>query len=173
MNNRIFLISPDDVKAKSQINYNVDDSTVASAIRDAQSIYLREILGDVLLEKLQDLVTDGIDNPENEAYKALLDDYVGEYLAYRANVEICLPISLKIRNIGISQDSDTNIQAAQIDTIEHIRDYYLTQACDKANRMICFLLENEPAFPELKVCSCRKGCKSPNLNKQVNTNLCI
>lgn len=172
MNNKVFLISPDDVKAKSQINYNVDDGTVGTAIRDAQSIYLREIIGDKLLERLQEMVVDdSIDAEENAAYLDLLDNYITEFLSYKANVEICMPISMKIRNIGVSQDSDTNITAAQLNNIEHVRDYYETQACDKANRMICFLLENKKAFPELENCGCGHGCKSPNLNKQVNTNL--
>ena len=101
MNNKyknIYLVSPDDVKAASNINYNVDDNDVSSAIRTSQDIYLRDIIGDKLLEALQEMVSAGtIDNPENSAYLTLLDDYVSEYLTFKACVEICVPISLKIK----------------------------------------------------------------------------
>ena len=170
MNNKIFLISPDDVKAKSQINYNVDDSTVSTAIRDAQNIYLRDIIGDSLLERLQELVVNGIDEPENAAYLDLLDNYVSEYLAYEANVQICVPISFKLRNMGVVSDTDTNVQAAQIQGVEYVQDYYRTQSIDKANRMIDFIIENKSAFPEINSpCVC--GKKGARLIKRANTNL--
>ena len=171
MNNKIFLISPDDVKAASNINYNVDDGDVSSAIRTSQNIYLRDIIGDYLLERLQDMVADGsIEDPENAAYLTLLDDYVSEYLALKACVEVCVPISFKIRNIGISQDYDSNIQAAQLQNIAEIANYYETQSIDKANRIIDFLVENRNAFPELHIhCGC--GKKAPCLKKKANTNI--
>lgn len=171
MNNKIFLVSPDDVKAASNINYNVNDSDVASAIRTSQNIYLRDIIGDNLLEALQEMVSGGtITSAENSAYLELLDNYVSEYLIYKANVEITVPISLKIRNIGISQDYDSNIAAAQLENIEKLADYYETQADDKQNRMIDFLIENKSAFPELEIyCPC--GKKAPCLKKTANTKL--
>ena len=171
MNNKIYLVSPDDVKAASNINYNVDDGDTASAIRTAQNIYLRDIIGDHLLESLQEMVSAGtINDNSNAAYLELLDNYVSEFLTYKACVEICVPISLKIRNIGISQDYDSNIQASQLSNIAELANYYETQACDKANRMIDFLVANRSAFPELDIrCSC--GQHAPCLKKKANTNL--
>ena len=169
MNNKIYLVSPDDVKAASNINYNVDDGDVASAIRTSQNIYLRDIIGDNLLESLQEMVSGGTLSA-NTAYEELLDNYVTEYLIYKACVEICVPISLKLRNIGISQDYDSNIQASQLSNIAELANYYETQACDKANRMIDFLVANRSAFPELDIrCSC--GQHAPCLKKKANTNL--
>ena len=169
MNNKIYLVSPDDVKAASNINYNVDDGDVASAIRTSQNIYLRDIIGDNLLESLQEMVSGGTLSA-NTAYEELLDNYVTEYLIYKACVEICVPISLKLRNIGISQDYDSNIQAAQLANIAELANYYETQAIDKANRLIDFLIENKTAFPELHI-SCACGRKAPCLKKKANTNL--
>lgn len=168
MNNKIFLVSPDDVKAASNINYNVDDGDVSSAIRTAQNIYLRDIIGDRLLEAIQDMVS-GDTLSEHPAYEELLDNYITEYLTYKACVEVCVPISIKIRNIGLSQDFDANIQAAQLRNIAEVADYYETQAIDKCNRMIDFLLQNRSAFPELDMhCVCGE---EPNLKKRANTQL--
>lgn len=171
MNNKIFLVSPDDVKAASNINYNVNDEDVSSAIRTSQNIYLRDIIGDNLLEAIQEKVADGsIDEPENAAYLTLLDDYVSEYLTYQACVEITVPISLKIRNIGISQDYDTNITASALQNIAELADFYRTQAIDKANRLIDFLVANNAAFPEIGApCAC--GQNPPHLKKKANTQL--
>lgn len=169
--NKIYLVSPDDCKANSQINYNVDEGVLGSAIREAQSVYLRDIIGKALLEKVQDLVVDGsIDAEENVAYLDLLDNYIFHYLVAKTQVCIIPEISLKIRNIGLSQDSDANIMAASINNLDSMADYYETQACDKANRMICFLLSNKKAFPELNVCGC-SDCEKPHLTKQANTRL--
>ena len=169
MNNKIFLVSPEDVKAGSNINYNVDSGDVASAIRTAQNVYLRDIIGDNLLEALQEMVSGGTIG-DNAAYEELLDNYVSEYLIYKACVEITVPIALKIRNMGITQDYDTNVQAAQLRNIAELADYYETQAIDKANRLIDFIVKNRAAFPEIDtVCTC--GQEPPHLRKRANTNL--
>ena len=95
MNNKIYLVSPEDVKAGSNINYNVDSGDVASAIRTAQNVYLRDIIGDNLLEALQEMVSGGTIG-DNAAYEELLDNYVSEYLIYKACVEITVPFRLII-----------------------------------------------------------------------------
>lgn len=168
---KIYLINTDDVKAVSQINYNVDDTLVSAAIRTSQDIYLRDIIGDRLLESVKEKVADGsIEEVENAAYLELLDEYIFNYLAYQANVEICTPISFKLRNMGITQSYDSNIQAAQMETIKEVEDYYRTQSIDRCNRMIKFLLANKDAFPELGIhCIC--GEKEPNLKLRANTQI--
>lgn len=170
MNTKYYLISPDDVKAASNVNLNIDDGDCAAAIRTAQNIYLRDIIGDNLLEALIEMASGGtIEESGNTAYKELLDTYVFEFLAYRAMVDILIPISFRIRNIGISQDYDSNIAAAQLQNIFEVEDWYRTQAIDKANRMIDFLLTNKDAFPELGIrCACGH---EPNLKKRANTQL--
>ena len=170
-NNKYFLTSPDDVKAGSHVNYNVDDSDCAAAIRTAQNIYLRDIIGDKLLDAVIEMASGGtIDNPENAAYKELLDNYITEYLTVKAMVEICVPISFKIRNMGLTQDYDTNVQAAQLRNIAEVADFFETQSIDRCKRMIKFLLANRAAFPELDL-QCVCGEESPNLRLRANTQL--
>lgn len=173
MNNRVFLISPDDVKAISNINYNLEDEATSSAIRTAQNVYLRDVIGEKLLESLQDMVSGGtIDDSGNTAYKELLDVYVTDYLAYEAMVQALIPISFKIRNIGVSQNYDSNISASMLDNILDVEDWYRTQSIDKCNRMIKFLRKNKAAFPELEIrCIC--GDDEPHLKLRANTQLYI
>ena len=98
---KYFLIDTDSVKAAEIVNYNVNDEDCGYAIRESQNTYLREILGDSLLEKCVELASgDTLDNEGNEAYKELVDHYIFDYLAAQAQVCLLVPISLKIRNIG-------------------------------------------------------------------------
>ena len=174
MLNNIYLINTDDVKASTYVSYNVEDDTLATSIRTAQNTYLREIIGDSLLETLQEMVSGGtIDNPENAAYLDLLDNYVFEYLAVQAQVCSIVPLSYKIRNIGLSQDNDTNVVTAQMDGIREVESYLKTLAIDKANRIRCFLRENKAAFSELEnqPCLCDSCSKGADLKLEANTNL--
>lgn len=169
----IFFVSPDDVKASSQVNYNVDEGVLAAAIRESQKVYLKDLIGKRLLESLQDKIEDNtIDDEENAQYKELLDDYIFDYLVAQSQVCTIAEISLKIRNIGLSQDYDANIQTATVNGIEYARDYYETQAVNYWNRIVCFLRENKKAFPELEECGCR-DCDKPHLIIRVNTGLQI
>lgn len=156
------LISPDEVKGMSDINYNVDDTAIGASIRASQNIYLRDIIGDALLDKLQELVynaisgvNDNIDDERNIAYKTLLDEYVQTVLGYKVASEICVRLSLKIRNMGVVQNSDTNVHASQLADITYMKETYDAYFNDAANRMIKFICSHKDAYPESEfVCDC-------------------
>lgn len=155
MANNIFLISTDDIKSNTLINFNVDDDVIGRTIKTVQDIYLREIIGSNLLNKLKELASDeltGIDIPE--PYLTLIDTYVFNYLAYKVQSEICVTISFKIRNIGLNADYDTNIKTLELDGVEKLRDYYETFAIDAENRLIDYLKNND--IPEVDKCKLHK-----------------
>lgn len=173
---KYFLIDTDSVKASSLVNYNVNDEDCGYAIREAQSTYLREILGDALLDKCIELASGNtLDDPGNEAYKELVDTYIFNYLSAKAQECLLVPISFKIRNVGVSQDSDVNVTSQQIDTVTALQAYWKTEAIDKGNRMKCFLRENKAAFPELvnAPCICGTCKKGADLELEANTNLML
>lgn len=151
----VMLIAPDEVKAQSDLNYNVDDTVIGASIRVSQNVYLRDIIGTDLLEKEQELVWNAItgsgssiDDEENLAYKTLLDDYITPALAYKVASEICTRISLKIRNMGVVKNSDTNVNSVELSDIIYLKDTYDTYFNDVLNRMAEFICSNRDAFPE-------------------------
>lgn len=164
---KVLLISPDEIKAQGDINYNVNDAEIGASIKVCQNIYLRDVIGGALLEKLQELVWNDIQgegsmisDPENIAYQMLLDDYVIPVLTYKVSSEICTRISLKIRNMGVVKDSDTNINAASLSDIQYMKDTYDTYYNDALNRMAEFICQNKDAFPESDfICGCGKNPK--------------
>lgn len=163
----VMLISPAKVKEYGEINLNLDESKLGAAIRTSQNVYLVDIIGKDLVEHLQQLVFNKIsgedsgntiDTEDNAAYKALLEDYVQPALAYRSAVELCISNSLKIRNMGVIKNSDTNVNAVDTNDYIRLRQYYETFFVDVANKMMTFLCENKAAFMELPdgFCTCER-----------------
>ena len=188
---KFYLIDTDSVKAASLVNYNVEDEAVGYAIRESQDVYLREILGNALLEKCVELASSGtIDEEGYEAYGELVDKYIYQYLVAKSQEQILIPISFKIRNIGVSQDSDTNVTSQQLQTVIDLQNYWNSQqlqtvidlqnywktiSIDRGNRLKCFLRENRDSFPELETGSCVCGAcdNGPDLKLEANCNLNI
>lgn len=167
------LVSPNKVKESGKLNVNVDDRAIAASIRTAQNVYLVDVIGSELVEKLQELVfnkiegasANTIDSEENIAYKTLLDEYVVEALQEKTVIDLCIRISYKVRNMGVVKNSDTNVNASDIDDIKYIQNYLETEYNHTLNRMAEFLCNNKEAFPESKFdCNCHRTPKYCNVN---------
>jgi hypothetical protein len=172
---KVMLISPDTVKASGNINYNVDDEVLGSAIRTAQNIYLTDVLSTKFVEKLQTLVwnsiqgeEDNIESPQNAHYKAFLEDFIKDAMTYKTIAETCVRISLKIRNMGVVQNSDTNVSPVSLEDIKYLRDTYNGYWDSSVNKMYAFLKKNRKLFPEFIGC----GCEDINIKSKFgNTGL--
>lgn len=172
---KVMLTSPDAVKGYGMADYNFDDALLGDAIRKSQNVYIMEVIGERLLEKLQELVyrkiqgeDDNIDSEENEVYKVLLDDYLEEAIARKAIVLLTLSTSFKLRNLGLLQASDTNLRACDMDVIKDVRNEYETFYNDSLNRIMDYLRTNKDAIEELGDCPCGQ---SPLNKHYANTQL--
>lgn len=170
----VMLISPNKIKNYGEVNINMDDSRLSSAIRISQNVHLVDIIKKDLVEHLQQLVynkvmnlPDNIDDQDNVAYKTLLDDYVIPVLVYRTAVELTIINELKQRNMGVVKNSDTNVNQTSAADYKYLKNYYNTYFYDAVNKMIAFLCENKAAFVELDDDFC--NCSSKPL--YANTNL--
>ena len=150
----VILISPDEVKSSTNINYNVDDLTLSYTIRNVQNIYLEEIIGTALLRRIQEMVYNKLQNLENTiddfpSYKELLDTYIKDFLTSKTMCDILVNISFKIRNIGVSRNSDTNINYTDLSDLKYLRQQYDTYANEYAERLSKYLCANKEDFAEL------------------------
>lgn len=98
-----------DVKGIMPISDNIYGEYMASAMMEAQEIYLRQIIGNKQLDALKAAQTAGTPTTQQTA----LIEQAKLYLCYQTVVNLIPKVSLKISNFGVHTDSDTNITAAQ------------------------------------------------------------
>lgn len=160
----IMLVSPGTVKAGGYVTNDVTDGTIGASIREAQDIHLKAIIGSALLERLQELVynkmmglEDNIDSVANAEYKHLLDRYIERYMVKKVESLLCLPISLKIRNMGVIQNSDQNVNRSSVDDIYVLQRRFETGACRFATELSMYLCKEKAKFAELDAQTCNCG----------------
>ena len=140
----IFLITSEELKSSGSVNQNLEDIYVEEAIKEAQDVYLREIIGDNLYNTLQNHTPQA----EPDIYDELLEDYVKYYLKYKTLSIVCFIVNFKIRNIGIAQQFSNEVNTATMEDTKSVMNYYNQQADFYANRLTKFLQTND--IPEYK-----------------------
>lgn len=156
----VFLISEQTIKQNSVINDNVESAPIYQAIVTAQDIYLQELIGTKLLNKIKDLVTTG-DIETSADYKLLLDDYITPFLTFRVLSDIQFPLAFKNRNLGVVTTGDSNIYNAALKDVQVIAQHYENKASFFATRMSKYLCHNANKYPEYTHCDCEGfGAKS-------------
>ena len=154
MATEILLTSEVFVKDVTNISDNVAGKFLRPAMREAQEVGLRAIVGDCLLARLKDLVRDGsITDSENEAYKDLIDR-AQYYLAYSSVAELVNKVTYKVGNFGVAKSNDENLQVVTAGELEQQRFYYQSKADGACRRLQRWILQNKAAFPELRACDC-------------------
>lgn len=155
-NIEILLTSEAFVKSVLAISDNLAGKYLRPSIREAQDIGLREIIGTALLSKLKALVADGsIDQPENAAYKALVEA-VQYYLAYEAGAIVTTKVSYKVANVGVAKTHDENVEVATKAEIDNVRFEYQASADHCCLEVQTFVLENRASYPELGEAQCSR-----------------
>lgn len=158
MNNLdIFLISEEDIKAKTSLPENIDDSVLRLHILEAQDIDLQSVLGEVFYEYLISGLTSYYNNSGSSLTDyltvydiKLLDDYISIFLIYTTlyHSRYDLYLSLTRRGVGINKNDNGS------NTSDYDKEYY--QAYGKEwknmsahylNSMSNFITKNIEQFP--------------------------
>lgn len=152
---KILLSSEKTIKEMTVLPDNLNGQVIQQSIIEAQEIYLQEIIGTQLLDKLCELVKDGsIMDDENEKYKTLLDKYIQPFICYRALAEIQYPLLLQNRNLGDVKTTDTNVGSASVNEVDKLINFYRNKASFFSNRLSKYLCKNKVNYPEYKHCDC-------------------
>lgn len=150
---RVYLISVKTLKENSVINNNVDEMYVLPAVEYAQDSGLQPLLGTKLYNRLMDLVESGI--TEESDYKYLLDEYITPYLINKVTADIQIPLSFKLRNQGVVQQTGENTYVPSLKDMQYVAQSYENKANFYANRLSDFLRANRSKYPEYcKIDSC-------------------
>lgn len=145
----VLLCSPDFIRLNSNISDNCNSKVLATGIREVQEDELMEIMGEILIDKLQTLVENNeIGLPENKIYKDTLDK-AQLFITYKVIAEVTMMYSFKIDNMGVTQSRDENLDPVGIDDILTLKGHYDTKADHYAYLLQNFLLEHISKLPEL------------------------
>jgi len=145
----VLFISEKTIKADTLINDNVGAEYILPAIRTAQDMGVQNIIGTVLFNKLKSIIADGsITQPENEAYKVLLDDYIAPYLEWKVMSDIQLPLAFKMRNSGITQTNNEHQSNSIMKDAQTLATYYDQKAIFYSHRLSDYLIANQNLYPE-------------------------
>lgn len=144
---KVFLINEDVLKSETILNDNVGSEFIRPAIETSQDIYLQQLIGTELLDKLYDLVKENtIGEEENTKYKTLLDDYIINYLKYKVLSEITIPLAYKYRSSGVVQVQNDHTVNTTMRDAGLVQNHYELRATFYAERMTKYLRNNN--FPE-------------------------
>ena len=145
----VLLTSPDFIRLNSNISDNLNSKVLMTAIREVQDDELQEILGQLLLEKIQDLIEDKtIDDEENKVYKDALDK-AQLFITYKVIANVIVMVNAKIDNAGLLQTRDENMDYMNLEDTFQLKNYYDAKASHYAYLLQNFLMEHLSELPEL------------------------
>ena len=145
----VLFISEAKLKDSTAINLNVDVELLLPYVRQAQKLYVETKLGTDLTQKLKDLITAGtIGNVGNEAYKTLVDDYIGDMLPNWAFYHAVPFLRFKIENGNIYSKTSETGTALSTEEAQHLREEVRNTAEYYTERMIEYVRNNITSFPE-------------------------
>lgn len=140
-----YFISIDELKQNNVINANVDSEYIEPALREAQDIFLREIIGDALYSTIENKING---NTLTGKYLTLVNQYIKPYLENRMLASLVVPISMKIRNAGVIQQFDQGFNSSNVKDVAYLADYYNGRVEFYENRMTEYLKKNVNDIPE-------------------------
>jgi len=145
----VLFISEAKLKDSTAINLNVDTKILLPYVLQAQRIYIEPKLGTTLYQKLETLITAGtIGNVGNEAYKTLVDEYIGDCLPSWA-FHMCIPyLRFKTENGNIYSKTSETGNALSTEEAQHLREEVRNNAEYFTERMIQYITNNITLFPE-------------------------
>ena len=127
------------------VDNSMESAVIQQAIRNSQDIFLRSIIGDYLLDTLEDMIEN---NTLTGEYKLLVDEYCIPYLEFRTMAELQMS-SFKLNNAGVNQVYDSNISTLSVEQVKYLEQQYINRASYYENRMTKFLLQS--GIPEYKM----------------------
>jgi|TARA_R110000824_G_scaffold32837_2_gene105820 hypothetical protein len=145
----VLFISEQKLKDSTAINLNVSTDLLLPYVRQAQKLYVEPKLGTDLTQKLKDLIVAGtLGNVGNEAYKTLVDDYIGDMLPNWAFYHAVPFLRFKIENGNIYSKTSETGNALSMEESQSLREEISNTSQYYTERMIEYVTNNISNFPE-------------------------
>ena len=144
MTNFVYFISTTYLKDNSPLNENVDDKLLKSAIKEAQEIYIRDVIGSGIYNELQVQAFAGTLTQLNTT---LLDSYIAPCLKYYTLTEAMLPMTFKLMNKSVASRESDNARAVSVEEMTLIEGRYRDKAEYYENRLRDYLRTYTNDYP--------------------------
>tara|TARA_R110001599_G_scaffold143738_2_gene324862 strand:+ start:2023 stop:2601 length:579 start_codon:yes stop_codon:yes gene_type:complete len=163
----VLFISEAKLKESTAINLSVSTDLLLPYVRQAQKLWCETRLGTKLNNKIKDLIVAGeVDDVGNEAYKTLLNDYIGDFLPIMAMYHAIPFLRFKVENGNIYSKTSETGQALSSEEAQHLREECKNTGEYYLERMITYINNNNSSFPEY---STNSGADiDPNQNAYYN-----
>lgn len=139
-----YFITVEELK-QTTFNANLDNEYIVPALEEAQSIYLREILGDLLYGSIENRIDS---ETLSGKYLTLVNQYIKPYLTYKVQSVIVIPLNNKTRNAGVINQYDQGFNTTTMKDTAYLAEHYDSRAEFYANRLTTYLQKNAADFPE-------------------------
>jgi hypothetical protein len=141
----VYFVSVTYLKDNTPLNENLDDKLLKSSIKEAQEIYIRDVIGSGIYDELQDQAYNGTLTADNTT---LLDSYIAPCLKYYTLTESMLPMTFKFMNKSVASRNSENATAITPQELSLIEQRYRDKAEYYAERLRDFLKENPTIYPK-------------------------
>ena len=159
----VLFISEAKLKDSTAVNLNVSSELLLPFIREAQKLYVETSLGTDLTQKLKDLITAGtLGNIGNEAYKTLVDEYIGDMLPGYALAHALVYLRFKIEAGNIYSKTSETGTSLTTEEAQHLKEEILNTSSYYRERMIEYVRNNTASFPEFSTNSGADVQPDPN-----------
>jgi len=159
----VLFISEQKLKDSTAVNLNVSSELLLPFIREAQKLYVETSLGTDLTQKLKDLITAGtLGNAGNEAYKTLVDEYIGDMLPGYALAHALVFLRFKIEAGNIYSKTSETGTPLSTEEAQHLKEEILNTSSYYRERMIEYVRHNISSFPEYNTNSGADVTPDPN-----------
>lgn len=138
------IITPTDLQG-TVVNANLDDLYLQNAINEAEDVYLREILGDLLYNTIINKINN---QTLNGKYLTLVNNFIKIYLQYKVQALLVPQVAFKIRNSGILSQYDQGFSTTSVKDTMYIQEQYDSKSEFYGNRLTEYLQKNAADFPE-------------------------
>ena len=139
------LVSEQRMKQWTQLDDNVRLNEITPHILQAQDIYLQNVLGTKLYDRLKaGVIADDLTADEG----TLLNEYVGPTLMQYALYLMLPSIKYKIANQGILNGTSEETSPTTLDELKYLRQSTLDTAEFYSKRLTKYFMDNPNLFPE-------------------------
>ena len=139
-----YFITASFLKENTPLNENVDDKLIKNAIKEAQDIFIQDIIGSDLYNEIMSQIVAGTTTALNVT---LLDKYIQPCLMHYTVCESALPLTYKFINKSISTRNADDANPISVSELNIIEERYRAKAVYYGTRLRNYLKQNATSYP--------------------------